>query len=41
MPEAHEDPKVAPDGEGAGEFLWDGQRTPISMPPAAPVQPNS
>ena len=25
MSEAQEDPKVAPEGEGAGKFLWEGQ----------------
>lgn len=39
MPESLEDPKMALDGEVVGKFPWGGQRTPVSKPPAAPVQP--
>lgn len=41
MSEAQEDPKVAPEGEGAGKFLWEGQRTPFPKPLFVPVQPSS
>lgn len=39
MPEAQEYPKMTLDGEVAGKFFWEGQRTLISKPPAAPASP--